>query len=73
MTLENLVRIKQLNSLPPDKHEFEGLIKAATKRLNDAENEALAYASRFDLAYGAAHGNQGNSFSNIAVASARER
>lgn len=56
MTLENLVRIRQLNSEPPDQREIEGLVKAAIDRLNDAENEALAYASRFDLAYGAAHG-----------------
>ncbi len=56
MTLENLVRIRQLNLEPPDKREYEGLIKAAIDRLNDAENEALTYASRFDLAYGAAHG-----------------
>jgi hypothetical protein len=56
MSLENLVRIKKLNNEPPDKRDIEGLIKAATERLNDAENEALAYASRFDLAYGAAHG-----------------
>lgn len=56
MTLENLVRIRQLNVEPPDKREFEGLARAAIDRLNDAENEALAYTSRFDLAYGAAHG-----------------
>ena len=56
MTLEKLVRIKQLNSEPPDKREIDGLIRAAIDRLNDSENEALAYASRFDLAYGAAYG-----------------
>ena len=56
MTLENLVRIRQLNLEPPDKHEFENLVRAAIDRLNDSENEALAYASRFDLAYSAAHG-----------------
>ena len=56
MTLENLVKIRQLNSEPPDKREFEGLVSASIDRLNDAENEALTYASRFDLAYGAAHG-----------------
>lgn len=56
MTLENLVRINQLNNEPADKREFEGLVKSAIDRLNDAENGALAYASRFDLAYGAAHG-----------------
>jgi hypothetical protein len=56
MTLENLVRIRKLNAEPPDKREFEGLVSAAIDRLNDAENEVLAYASRFDLAYGAARG-----------------
>jgi len=33
MTLENLVRIRELHSEPPDKREFEGLVKAATDRL----------------------------------------
>ncbi len=56
MTLENLVRIRELHSEPPDKREFEGLVKAATDRLNDAKNTSLSYASRFDLAYSAAHG-----------------
>lgn len=56
MTLENLVRIKELHSEPADLREFEGLVKAATDRLNDAENTSLSYASRFDLAYNAAHG-----------------
>lgn len=56
MTLENLVKIKQLHSEPPDKQEFEGLVSAAIDRLNDAENEGLSYSSRFDLAYNAAHG-----------------
>ena len=51
MTLENLVRIRQLNLEPPDKREFENLVRAAIDRLNDSENEALTYASRFDLAY----------------------
>lgn len=56
MTLDNLVRIKQINSEPPDQREFEGLLRAAIDRLNDAEKEGLSYASRFDLAYNAAHG-----------------
>lgn len=56
MTLENLVKIKQLNREPPDKNEFEGLVKAAVDRLNDSQVEALSFASRFDLAYSAAHG-----------------
>jgi len=56
MTLENLVQIRQLHVEPPDKREFEGLVRAAADRLSDSQNEALAYASRFDLAYSAAHG-----------------
>lgn len=56
MTLENLLRIRQLHSELADKREFDGLVKAAMERLNDAENSTLAYASRFDLAYNAAHG-----------------
>jgi hypothetical protein len=56
MTLENLVRINQLKQEAPDKREIEGLIKAANDRLVDAQNPALAYSSRFDLAYNAAHG-----------------
>jgi hypothetical protein len=56
MTLENLVRIHQLNKEAPNQREFDGLVKAAVERLNDAENMSLAHASRFDLAYNAAHG-----------------
>ena len=56
MTLENLVKINQLNSEPPDKNEFKGLVKGAVDRLNDSQLEALSFASRFDLAYSAAHG-----------------
>jgi hypothetical protein len=56
MTLENLVKINQLNSEPPDKSEFNGLVKGAVDRLNDSQLEALSFASRFDLAYSSAHG-----------------
>lgn len=56
MTLENLVRIHELNKETADKREFMGLVNAASDRLNDAENNSLSYASRFDLAYNAAHG-----------------
>ena len=56
MTLENLVRIHELNKEAPNKREFEGLVNAATDRLNDSENGNLSYASRYDLAYNAAHG-----------------
>jgi len=56
MTLENLVKINQLNSEPADKNEFEGLVKAAVDRLTDCQIDTLSFASRFDLAYSAAHG-----------------
>lgn len=56
MTLENLVKIHELKKEAADTREFEGLINAANDRLNDAENNSLSYASRFDLAYNAAHG-----------------
>ena len=39
MTLENLVRIHELNQEAPNKREFEGLVNAATDRLNDSENK----------------------------------
>lgn len=56
MTLENLVKIKQLNNESPDKNEFTGLVQAAVDRLTDSQIDALSFASRFDLAYSAAHG-----------------
>ncbi len=56
MTLENLFKINQLKREAPDKREYEGLVKAANDRLADAQNPALSYSSRFDLAYNAAHG-----------------
>ncbi|MET0069000.1 MAG: hypothetical protein ABW096_03115 [Candidatus Thiodiazotropha sp.] len=56
MTLENLYKTKVLHKEPPAKHEFNGLVQTAIDRLNDAENTELSYASRFDLAYNAAHG-----------------
>ena len=56
MTLENLVKINQLNNEPPDKNEFECLVKAAIDRLNDSQYDLLSFTSRFELAYSAAHG-----------------
>ena len=56
MTFENLVKINQLKTEPSNKNEFEGLVKAAVDRLNDSQHKALSFASRFDLAYSAAHG-----------------
>ncbi len=40
---------------PPDAKEFEGLVRSAMARLNDAERESNSLDSRFDLAYRAAH------------------
>lgn len=46
---------KPLRAEPPDKREFEGLVRSAHARLLDALNESLSIESRFDLAYNAAH------------------
>jgi hypothetical protein len=54
--LENLAKISQLKREPPTRAEFDGMVNGARKRLADAQNEDLAAESRFDLAYGAAHG-----------------
>ncbi|WP_085727784.1 hypothetical protein [Pseudomonas sp. R37(2017)] len=53
--LENLVRSGGLKAEPPDRKECEGLLRSATDRLKDAHSPALSFASRFDLAYNAAH------------------
>ncbi len=39
----------------PDAKEFDGLVRSGLTRLRDAENDANALESRFDLAYAAAH------------------
>jgi hypothetical protein len=46
---------KPLQAEPPDRKEFEGLIRSAHARLRDALNTTLSLESRFDLAYNAAH------------------
>ena len=53
--LENLMRSGGLKAEPPDRKECEGLLRSAIDRLQDAHNPALSFASRFDLAYNAAH------------------
>lgn len=53
--LENLVRTGALKAEPPDANESAGLLRSAIDRLTDAHNSALSFASRFDLAYSAAH------------------
>lgn len=53
--LDNLVKIGQLKIEPPSQVEVDGLIRSGSVRLIDAGNVALSLASRFDLAYNAAH------------------
>lgn len=54
--LENLLRSGGLKAEPPDCKECEGLMRSAMDRLKDAQTRSLSFASRFDLAYNAAHG-----------------
>ncbi|WP_192985387.1 hypothetical protein [Pseudomonas sp. EggHat1] len=53
--LENLLRTGSLKAEPPDCKECEGLLRSAIDRLQDAHTPSLSFASRFDLAYNAAH------------------
>lgn len=53
--LDNLVRTGVLKSEPPDQREFDSLLQSGQNRLRDADNKALSFESRFDLAYNAAH------------------
>lgn len=53
--LDNLVKIRRLNTEPPTKDEFVGMVASARTKLLDAQNEDLDPDSQFDLAYGAAH------------------
>lgn len=53
--LDNLVAIGKLKREPSTEHEIAGLLTSAEARLTDAVRGDLTYASRFDLAYNAAH------------------
>ncbi|MBQ0711625.1 MAG: hypothetical protein KBT53_01550 [Porticoccus sp.] len=53
--LENLVKINKLNTEPPDQTEFNGMVSAATLKLQDIVLPGLSVDSQFSLAYGAAH------------------
>ncbi|WP_338522288.1 hypothetical protein NUH87_19190 [Pseudomonas batumici] len=55
-SLENLQRSGGLKAEPVDRKECEGLMRSASDRLQDARSAQLSFASRFDLAYNAAHG-----------------
>ena len=53
--LDNLVKTGQLKPEPPDQNEFDGMLKSAQRRLQDARITGLSEEGRFSLAYGAAH------------------
>jgi hypothetical protein len=53
--LQNLVGAKQLKAEPPDRKEFENLVRSGRSRLADACRADNSWESRFDLAYNAAH------------------
>lgn len=53
--LDNLARLKQLKTEPPDQTEFSGMVNSAKIRLQDAQVKGLSDNGRFSLAYGAAH------------------
>ena len=58
MTYQNLLNLVKTGSLkaePPDRREFEGLVRSSLVRLNDAQRPELSLESRFDLAYNASH------------------
>lgn len=58
MTYQNLLNLVKTGSLkaePPDRREFEGLVRSGLVRLNDAQRTELSLESRFDLAYNASH------------------
>ncbi len=52
--LDNLVRTGSLKHEPVIWAEYDGLVVSGRKRLTDADNESLAFESRFDLAYNGA-------------------
>lgn len=55
MSLENLARTGVIKPEPFDPGEFNGLVNAGRKRLQDAGNTDLSPESRFTLAYDASH------------------
>lgn len=55
MTLENLLKIKQLKQEPPDQKEFDGFVRSASVKLQDAKLVGLSEESQFSLVYIAAH------------------
>lgn len=53
--LDNLVKTGSLKAEAPDQKEFDGMLRAARRGLEDASVIGLSEEGRFRLAYGAAH------------------
>ena len=53
MTLENLLRTKQLLAHEPSAEELAKLFKAARRQLEDARSDDISNETRFDAAYNA--------------------
>lgn len=51
MSLENLVKIGQLEQITPDANDINRLLEAAKRSLNDAQLSGLSAEGRFDMAY----------------------
>jgi hypothetical protein len=51
VSLENLLRIGQIRSHPPDADEIDRLLVAARRNLRDAGVTAISAETRFDAAY----------------------
>lgn len=51
MSLENLVKIGQLEQIAPDPNDINRLLEAAKRSLNDAQLSGLSAEGRFDMAY----------------------
>lgn len=51
MSLENLVKIGQIEPITPDPHDINRLLEAARRSLNDAQLSGLSAEGRFDMAY----------------------
>lgn len=58
MTSKHLLNLSKTGSIktePADQAEFDGLVRSARARMNDANLAILSKDSKFDLAYAAAH------------------
>jgi uncharacterized protein (UPF0332 family) len=51
VSLENLLKIGQLKTHPPDAREIEQLLAAARRNLRDARVTSISAETRFDAAY----------------------